>query len=173
MEDADYRNRRKNNHFIKKDKNFLTNVAGQVCIIIYPRKNGDRWWNSDDLVNQVVEHAIPIFETRFPDAKALFVFDNATSHAVYADNTLVANNMNLSLGRKQAKMRNNIKQNICFSMDYKIPELCEEPKGLREILKERKLWHDGMKLKYKGGCEEGSINCYTRTVMANQPDFKA
>ncbi|CAG8842787.1 21628_t:CDS:1, partial [Racocetra persica] len=64
----------------------------------------DRWWNSDDLVNQVVERAISIFEARFPGAKALFAFDNATSHAAYADNTLVTNNMNLSPGGKQAKM---------------------------------------------------------------------
>ncbi|CAG8645860.1 30914_t:CDS:2, partial [Racocetra persica] len=138
----------------------------------------DRWWNSDDLVNQVVECAIPIFEARFPGAKALFVFDNATSHAAYADNALVANNMNLSPGGKQAKMRsttygNNIRQDMCFSMDYKIPELRKEPKGLREILKERKLWHDEMKLKCKGGYEKESINCCARTAIANQPDFKA
>ncbi|CAG8776118.1 24439_t:CDS:1, partial [Dentiscutata erythropus] len=68
---------------------------------------------------------------------------------------------------------NNIRQDMCFPMDYKIPELRGEPKGLQEILKERKLWRDGMKLKCKGGCEEGSINCCARTAMANQPDFKA
>ncbi|CAG8778034.1 31646_t:CDS:2, partial [Racocetra persica] len=125
--------------------------------------------NSDDLVNQVVKRAILIFKAHFLGTKALFAFDNATSHAAYTDNALVANNMNLSPGGKQAKMR----QDMCFPMDYKIPELREEPKGLREILKERKLWHDEMKLKCKGGCEEGSINCYARTAIANQPDFKA
>jgi hypothetical protein len=53
----------------------------------------------------VVNRAIPIFEARFPGAKALFAFDNATSHAAYADNALLARNMNLSSGGKQAKMR--------------------------------------------------------------------
>ncbi|CAG8675686.1 7974_t:CDS:2, partial [Scutellospora calospora] len=74
-------------------------------------------------------------------------------------NVLVANNMNLAPSRKQVKMRsttyrNNIRQDMCFSIDYKIPKLHGELKGLREILKERNLWCDGMKLKYKGECKE-------------------
>ncbi|CAG8834180.1 6711_t:CDS:1, partial [Gigaspora margarita] len=84
--------------------NAFPNIPIEVCVITYPGKNSDGWWNSDDFVDQVVEHAIPIFEAHFLGAKALFAFDNATSHAAYADDALLANNMNLSPGGKQAKM---------------------------------------------------------------------
>ncbi|CAG8832359.1 16128_t:CDS:2, partial [Gigaspora margarita] len=59
-----------------------------------------------------VEHAIPIFEARFPGAKALFAFDNATSHATYVDDALLANNMNLLSGGKQAKMSSKLREPI-------------------------------------------------------------
>ncbi|CAG8848564.1 34886_t:CDS:1, partial [Gigaspora margarita] len=42
-----------------------------------------------------------------------------------------------------------IKQDMCFSMDYKIPKLRGEPKGLRQVLTDRKLWYDGIRLKCK------------------------
>ena len=150
-------------------------------------------------MNQVVNRAIPIFEARFPGAKALFAFDNATSHAAYAEDALLAKSMNLSPGGKQPKMRfvvifskfvhilnilltylsrsttygNGIHQDMCFPDDYSIPELRGEPKGLKVILMERGLWFDGMKLKCKNKCEEGKINCCARKTMTNQPDFKA
>ncbi|CAG8813997.1 9149_t:CDS:2, partial [Racocetra persica] len=100
-------------------------------------KDGDGWWNSDDLVDQVINRAIPIFEARFPGAKALFAFDNATGHCVYAEDALLAKNMNLSPGGKQPKMRSttygdNIPQDMCFPEDYENPDLCGKPKGLKQ-----------------------------------------
>ncbi|CAG8706942.1 17055_t:CDS:2, partial [Dentiscutata heterogama] len=58
---------------------FLTDI--EACVITYPSK-----------------------DAQFPSAKALFVFDNATSHCAYAKNALLAKNMNLSPGGKQPKM---------------------------------------------------------------------
>ncbi|CAG8662613.1 34848_t:CDS:2 [Racocetra persica] len=51
-------------------------------------------------LHQVVNRAIPIFEARFPGAKALFAFDNTTGHCAYSKDTLVTKNMNLSPGSK-------------------------------------------------------------------------
>ncbi|CAG8767639.1 3924_t:CDS:1, partial [Racocetra persica] len=48
----------------------------------------------------VVNRAIPIFEAQFPNAKALFAFDNATGHHAYSENALLAKNINLSPGGK-------------------------------------------------------------------------
>lgn len=80
-------------------------VPDESRVIMFPGKNNDGWWKADDLVDQVVNRAIPIFEARFPGAKALFAFDNAASHSAYADDALVAKKMNLSSGGKQPKMR--------------------------------------------------------------------
>ncbi|CAG8829685.1 23884_t:CDS:1, partial [Gigaspora margarita] len=72
----------------------------EVCIITYLDKDGNRWWNLDDYVDQVINHTILIFEAQFSGAKALFVFDNATDHCAYAKDTLLAKNMNLLSGGK-------------------------------------------------------------------------
>jgi hypothetical protein len=77
----------------------------EAYIIMHPGKNNDRWWKADDLVNQVVECAIPIFEAHFPGCQALFTFDNASSHAAFSPDVLIAKHMNLSPGGKQPKMR--------------------------------------------------------------------
>ncbi|CAG8800953.1 6328_t:CDS:1, partial [Racocetra fulgida] len=78
----------------------------------------------------------------------LFAFDNATSHATFSLDTLIANHMNLNPAGKQEKIRNisyfreRIKydQDIVFPSDYHIPKLCGEAKGLREVLTKRGLW---------------------------------
>ncbi|CAG8571772.1 10559_t:CDS:2 [Cetraspora pellucida] len=61
---------------------------------------------------------------------------------------------------------------MCFSEDYDNPDLCGKPKGLKQVLSERGLWRDRMRLVCKGGCEEGRIDCCARTTMVNQPDFR-
>ncbi|CAG8449812.1 7874_t:CDS:2 [Scutellospora calospora] len=73
------------------------NLPSEVCVITYLGKDGDGWWNSDDL--------------------ALFAFDNTTGHCAYAEDALLAKNMNLSPYGKQPKMRSttygdNIPQDI-------------------------------------------------------------
>ncbi|KAG0639784.1 hypothetical protein HOY80DRAFT_1072166 [Tuber brumale] len=50
--------------------------------------SSDLWWKGEDLVNQVLQVAIPIFEWVFPGCQALFLFDNATSHSAFADDAL-------------------------------------------------------------------------------------
>jgi hypothetical protein len=134
---------------------------------MHPGKNNDGWWKADDLINQVVERAIPIFETCFPGCQALFAFDNASSHSSFSSDALIAKHMNLSPGGKQPKIRSTyfgegILQDMNFPLDYHIPELCRQPKGLKQVLIERGLWPDkGLKL------EEA------RKIMCNQPDFLA
>ena len=117
------------------------------------------------MVNQVVERAIPIFEACFPRCQVLFAFDNAASHATFSPDALIAKHMNLNPGGKQPNMRSTyfgerIQQDMIFPSDYHIPELCGQPKGLRQVLMERGLWPDkGLKL------EEA------RKIMSEQPDF--
>ncbi|CAG8718221.1 13358_t:CDS:2 [Rhizophagus irregularis] len=161
---------------------FLTDVCGRLalpdemqvsddfpreaCVIMHPGKNNDGWWKADDLISQVIERAIPIFEARFPGCQALFAFDNASSHATFSPDALIAKNMNLNPGGKQPKMRRtyfgdeNIQQDMIFPSDYCISNLRGQPKGLKQVLMERGLWpNEGLKL------EEA------RKIMSQQPDF--
>lgn len=85
--------------------------SGPVCIDPYfatmkLEYGQNKWWESEDLINQVIAIAIPIFEMQFPGCEAVFLFDNATSHAAFADDALRARSMNLRPGGKQPKMRN-------------------------------------------------------------------
>ncbi|CAG8796270.1 19210_t:CDS:1, partial [Dentiscutata erythropus] len=62
---------------------------------------------------------------------------------------------------------------MCFSEDYEDFDLCDEPKGLKQVLNERRLWCDGIRLICKGGCEQEKTDCCARTTIINQPDFRA
>ncbi|CAG8804567.1 34817_t:CDS:2 [Gigaspora margarita] len=106
----------------------LDTLPKEACVIIFPGKNNN----------------------------SAFPFDNTKSHMTYALDTLVAKNMNLSSARKQEKIcstlyfyeRIKYDQSMIFQLDYYIPELCEEAKGLKQVLTERGLWPEkGLKLK--------------------------
>ncbi len=154
--------------------------AKEAYEIMKPGKNYDDWWTTEDLAKQVVEKAIPIFECHFPNAQALFTFDNATSHVAFMVDALRAKQMNLGRGGKQPQMRpmtygNGIVQEMCFPPAHP-PLLYGEPKGLKIVLEERGLWQPGLRLECKdqknNPFKDGKA-CYARNVMASQPDFKA
>jgi hypothetical protein len=55
----------------------LTNnpgVSGESLIILRPGKNGDGWWRNSNLVKQLQEKAISIFQILHPDPIGLFMF---------------------------------------------------------------------------------------------------
>ncbi|CAG8622635.1 2142_t:CDS:2, partial [Cetraspora pellucida] len=80
------------------------NYPKEACIIMTPGTNGDGWWTAEDLIAQVRNKVIPIFEERFPGAVAVFAFDNATSYAAFAPDALVAKRMNKGSKGKQPKI---------------------------------------------------------------------
>lgn len=51
-------------------------------------KNNDGYWDRAKLYQQVVKKALPIAEAFYPGYSLLFLFDNATSHSVYAKDAL-------------------------------------------------------------------------------------
>ena len=72
-------------------------------VIIYPGKNGDRWWNCNKLVDQVfefrylhlyhwlnmqVKRAIPLFEYMYLNTVAEFIFYQSSAHGAFAPDTL-------------------------------------------------------------------------------------
>jgi hypothetical protein len=49
-------------------------VPEESLIILKPGKNGGGWWKNCDLVKQLQEKAIPIFQILHPDTIGLFMF---------------------------------------------------------------------------------------------------
>ena len=53
-----------------------------------------------------MKKALPIAEALYPGYSLLFLFDNATSHSVYAIDALQVKNMNKGIRGKQPQLRN-------------------------------------------------------------------
>ena len=82
--------------------------------MIKPGVNHDGQWKSEDLVEQAIQlssfklyqktiqltdsNKTILFEKYFLDTVCVFEFDNATSHSCFANDALIATQMNLKLG---------------------------------------------------------------------------
>ena len=114
----------------------------------------------------MVQKALPIAEALYPGYSLLFLFDNATSHSVYADNALRASNMNKGSGGKQAWLRNGFYHigGVRFEqpMSYQDPHGTWIQKGIQRVLEERRLWPEqGLNL------ECPKQKCFNCQVMAD------
>ena len=61
----------------------------------------ERYWTGEHLLDQIKSKALPIAEALYPGYELLFMFDNATSHAIYAKNELQVTYMNKGPGGQQ------------------------------------------------------------------------
>lgn len=106
----------------------------------------DNYWDGDKMTDQTVNLATWIFPYAYPDCQALFAFDNASNHACFAENALLAKKMNLGVGGKQPQMRDGYNSVTQQSQSMVFPEnhpevlLRGKPKGLKQVLIERGLW---------------------------------
>lgn len=89
-------------------------VIKAVELFEYGKNNGG-YWDEAKLHHQVVHKVLPIAEALHLGYFFLFLFDNATSHSVYAENALCIANMNEEVGGKQLWLRNGwfMKDGIC------------------------------------------------------------
>ena len=144
------------------------------CSIEY---GGDTWWDGDQLVDQVLQLAIPIFEVAFPDCQGLFLFDNARSHSAYTKDALRASAMNLRSGAGQALLRPGINHLTGSIQSMVMPD--GSPKGLQIVLQERGLWRPKLRVQYRrpdGKKNKECLNggtCCARALIAKEEDFKA
>ena len=99
----------------------------------------------------MVNKALPIAEALYPGYSLLFLFDNATSHSVYAKDVLQVKDMNKGAGGQQPRLRNGwfyrhgiqVDQPIDFQGDN--GQLTQ--KGIQKVLEEWNLWPaKGLKL---------------------------
>jgi len=143
--------------------------------IIYPGANGDPWWDTKQLMDQI-RSAIEIFEAAHPNCQALFIFDQSSAHASLPPDALKAFEMNKSDGGKQRMQR-----------DTKIPQSNPDPrfrgqpqkmttssgqqKGLQAVLEERGFNVSRLKAKCAPVCPFESQNCCMARLLSQQEDF--
>ena len=75
-------------------RNELGNISWDARKVVYPGANGDPYWDCKQLIAQVRNSAIPIFEAAHPGCQALFVFDQSSAHAALPEDALKAFEMN-------------------------------------------------------------------------------
>lgn len=137
-------------HLLSNDQDFLlaaTSLIDTEAVEIFEyRKNNDEYWDGPKLLKQVIEKAVPIAEALYPGYSFLFMFDNATSHAVYAEDALCMGNMNKSSGEKQALLRDGWFETDGIRYPQQMSHFTQDdtliPKGIQRILEERNLWPD-------------------------------
>lgn len=104
-----------------------------------------------------MDEALDIFEAEFPDAQALFIFDQSLAHGSFANDALIAHKMNAGIGGAQPKMHDTIipidnpnpalrgqRQGMVFPSSH---PMAGQPKGMIQVLSERGL--------YAGLCKNG------------------
>ena len=106
-------------------------------------------WDGEKLLHQILDRAVPIAEALYPGYELLFLFDNATSHSIYADDTLRTQKMNKGEGGEQPFLRDGwfkdgdttCIQPMWYSrQDPATGALIHVQKGIQQVLEERKLW---------------------------------
>ncbi len=130
---------------------------------------------------QLVEKIIPEFERLHgPGYQALIMIDNSQGHSAYASDALLVQNMNLGPGGKQSCLRDGwymqngqkVIQTMIFAPDH--PHYPGSPKGIKQVLLERGLWQDGLRLECsKPKCDPEATGCCAQRILSLQPDFQA
>ena len=106
---------------------------GKEAHILLETQN-DGYFNNDKFLEQV-KVAIDIFEAKYPNAQAVFMFDNAPCHRKVSDNALSAEKMNVKPGGKQPIMRDGAWNGQVQKMT--LPD--GTPKGMKLVLQEREM----------------------------------
>lgn len=157
----------------------LTNENGNVVEdarkIIYPGSNGDPWWDTEQLIQQV-ERAIKIFEKAHPDCTALFIFDQSSAHVSLPADALRAFEMNKSNGGKQRRQKDTVipGSNPKVELRSKAQSMTMsngEPKGLQQVLEERGFNVKGLRAKCSPVCPFESKGCCMARLLSQQDDF--
>ena len=68
-------------------------------------KMEEGYWTGKHLLDQIQTKALPIEEALYPEYELLFMFNNATSYAVYAKDALQVTHMNKGPGGQQPFLR--------------------------------------------------------------------
>ena len=82
----------------KQQELAIQGISLEAAVYFEYRKTDDGYWTGEELLDQVVKKALPIGEVLYPGYELLFIFDNVTSHSVYAKDALQIGNINKGSG---------------------------------------------------------------------------
>lgn len=171
------------------NSDFIEEVNGRLVIrnddgtihrsarkIIFPGSNGDPYWDCLQLIDQVKNLAIPVFEEAHPGGQALFIFDQSSAHACLPPDSLKAFEMNKSNGGKQRVQKDTIipMSNLYPEFRGKVQQMTTEdgkPKGLKQTLEEQGFNVSNLKAKCSPVCPFESERCCMARLMSQQEDF--
>ena len=132
----------------QQDQLAASRVLLEVAVLLeYGKDEG--YWNSEKLLHQILDRAVPIAKVLYPGYELLFLFDNATSHSIYADDALRTQKMNKGEGGEQPFLRDGWFKDSDTTCIQPMWYSCQDPatgaliqvqKGIQRVLKERKLW---------------------------------
>ena len=97
-----------NLHFLsseKQDRLVSLGVSLEAVTYFGYGKIEERYWTDEYLLNQIQKKTLPIGETLYLGYALLFMFDNTTSHSIYAKDALQVANMNKGLEGQPAFLR--------------------------------------------------------------------
>ena len=113
----------------------------------------DGYWDGTRLLHQVTEKALPPAQFLYPGYDLVFLFDNATSHAIYAKDALRVSNMGKGEGNQQGFLRpgwyrdqvtgEKVTQAMWLWETDPLSTSGEKKKvqkGIQKVLQERGLW---------------------------------
>ncbi|OAD71738.1 hypothetical protein PHYBLDRAFT_170399 [Phycomyces blakesleeanus NRRL 1555(-)] len=167
--------------------------------VFRPGANRDGYWTSVDMLKQLKNNVIPLFELIHPGCKAVFSFDQSTNHKEYGQNALISSKMNLNDKEIEDDDPCSLQDTVFVwngveevqSMYYEKDEWFAKKsgqwvqnkvkyvKGVRHILKERGLWlekdpYNPIK-KWRLDCKSKDASedskCCAHHFLASQPDF--
>jgi hypothetical protein len=106
------------------------------------------------------------------------MIDNSQGHSAYAEDALLPSRMNLKPGGKQARLQDGwymqygqkIIQKMVFPKDH--PEFPDQPKGMKQILIERQLWSNALRMQCPRKCNMDATQCCAKRILELQPDFQ-
>ena len=115
-----------------------------VVEILKCGENNDGYWDEAKLHQQVVNKALPIAKTFYPGYSFFYLFDNVTSHSVYAKDALQVQDMNKGCEGKQPILQDGWFDNgdgcLAQSMNFLNDKNQWIQKGIQKVLEERGLW---------------------------------
>ena len=139
--------------FITEGDGYLQDESGSARLLVEPSWDG--YFNNDSFLDQV-DTALDVFERKYPNARGVFLFDNAPCHKKCPPDGLNAEHMKVKPGGKQSVVCDTVWEGKVQWMVF--PD--GTPKGKKCVLEER-------------GVNTSSMNAAKmRECLSGHPDFK-
>lgn len=137
-------------------------------------------WISHQTQSQIAKKIIPAFKAAYGAGyQGLFIIDNSQGHSAYAEDALcIGSHMNVKPGGKQAQIRNRwfvhngvqVEQVMVFAVSHS--KYLNQPKGIKVILSEHRLWKFNLHGKCSSKCKTGATESCDQCILQYKLNFQ-